>query len=252
MSAFRAAYLGELKKLFWRKKYVAFIIVGVFICIIWAVLGSLASGAALRVSGIPINLVPTPMGVFPFFAQTLIPLLIFMGVSDLITAETVVMKAVIGRPVTRWKLYSGKILAVMSYVSIYLAVIFIVSGALSQLAGAGRAPGLNELLEALFAYAWTLLPLAVLTLFAGLVALFGRSASLTMLILIALYILMRVMPIAAPILAELLFTSHIGWHRLWIGARPTATRLIHMFSIVFGYGVVFFTAGSLLFDRKEY
>jgi len=257
MSGFYAAYLGEFKKLLWRKKYIVFLVIGVVICLIWAAIGAVASGAALRFSGIPINLTPTPMGVFPFFAQTLIPLLIFMGVSDLITAEATVMKAVLSRPVARWKLYSGKMLAVMTYAAIYLVCIYIVSASLNQLLAGfvevgGRALGASELIDAFLAYALTLLPLAVLTLFAGLVALFGRSASLTMLVLIGLYLLMRILPIAAPIFGELLFTSHIGWHRLWIGARPTASRLIHIMTIVMGYGVVFFTAGSLMFDRKEY
>ena len=252
MRAFNAAYLGELKKLFWRKKYIVFIIIGVALCLLWAAVASLASGAIFRFGGIPINLMPTPMGVFPFFAQTLIPLLIFMGASDLITAETAVMKAVIGRPVERWKLYSGKMLAIMSYVAIYLAVIFIVSAVLYQLSQIGRVMSLNGLLQALLAYALALLPLAVLTLFAGLVALLGKSPSLTMLVLIGAYISMRTLPIFMPIFAELLFTSHIGWHRIWIGVRPSPARLVHMFSIVFGYGVVLFTAGSLIFERKEY
>jgi len=248
MSSFNAAYRGEVKKIFWRTKYIAFLIIGAAICLIWAGLGSLASGVAIRVSGMPINLMPTPMGVFSFFAQTLIPLLIFMGASDLLTAESAVMKAVIGRPVERWKLYSGKILAIMSYVAVYLAVIF----ALSAVLGASRIAGVDELTQAFFAYALTLLPLMVLTLFAGLIALFGRSPALTMLVLIGSYLLMRVLPIAFPIFAEMLFTSHIGWHRIWIGVRPSVTRLVHMLSIVFGYGIVFFTAGSLVFDRKEY
>ena len=257
MSGFYAAYLGEFKKLMWRKKYIVFIVIGIFICLLWAAIGSLAAGAALRFGGIPLNLLPTPMGVFPFFAQTLIPLLIFMGVSDLLTAETLVMKAVLGRPVARWKLYSGKMLAVITYAAIYLACIYIVSVFLNQLmaglAGVGgRALGARELIDALFAYALTLLPLAVLTVFAGFIALLGRSASLTMLVLIVVYLSMRILPIAMPIFGELLFTSHIGWHRLWIGARPSASRLIHIMTIVIGYGAVFFTAGSLIFDRKEY
>jgi len=171
-----------------------------------------------------------------------------MGASDLLTAESNVMKAVIGRPVERWKLYLGKMLAIMSYVAIYLAIIFVTSAAL----GTSRIAGADEFSQALLAYVLTLLPLMVLTLFAGLIALFGRSSALTMLVLIGSYLLMRMLPIVFPIFGELLFSSYIGWHRIWIGVRPSSTRLLHMFGIVFGYGVVFFTAGSLMFDRKEY
>jgi len=75
---------------------------------------------------------------------------------------------------------------------------------------------------------------------------------LSMFLLLMLYILLSVLPVFFPVLTEILFTSYLGWHRLWIGALPAAGRLVHMLLIVLGYGVVFSTAGSLLFDRKGY
>lgn len=251
-----AAYLGELKKIMWRKKYMVFLFIGFFICILWAIVGSLISGVALNFVGMPMGHVPTPISVLPFFAQVLIPLLIFMGASDLITAETSIIKSTLSRPVARYKLYSGKMLAITTYVAFYLACIYVVSAFLNQLltraTGTGRPLGLLELVDAFFAYVLTVPPLLVLTLFAGFIALFGRSPSLTMFLLVVLYIIMRVLPIAFPIFSELLFTSHIGWYRLFVGISPTASRLVHMLLILVGYGAVLFTAGSLIFDKKEY
>ena len=252
MTAFFAAYHNELSKLFWRKKYIVFLIIGVLICILWAMLGNVVSGFIGRQGGLFISLMPTPMGVLPFFLQILIPLLIFMGVTDLITTEGSehTMKAMVCRPVERWKLYMGKLLAVLTYVAIYLICIFIVSMVLNQTLGRALSPG--ELFTAFASYTLTIPPLAVLISFAALVALFGRSGTLTMFLLVVVYLVMSALPIVFPIFTELLFTSYLGWYRLWIGALPEASRLIHMLSIVLGYGVVFFTAGSLIFDRKEY
>ncbi|MCL2564708.1 MAG: ABC transporter permease [Defluviitaleaceae bacterium] len=252
MSAFSAAYTGELSKLIKRKKYIVFIIIGLVICLLWALIGSALSGLIGRHGGFFISLAPTPMGALPFFLQVLIPLLIFMSITDLITTEGAehTMKAILCRPVERWKLYSGKLLAVMTYVSIYLACVFIISTVLNQLLG--RPLNLSEIFTAFISYMLTLPTLAVLATFAALVALVGRSATLTMLSLVALYLMMSILPIIFPIFGELLFTSYIGWYRLWIGARPAAPRLIHMLIIVIGYGTVFFIAGSLLFERKEY
>jgi len=252
MSAFLAAYSGELSKLLKRKKYIVFLIIGVVICLLWAVIGSALSGLIGRHGGIFISLAPTPMGALPFFLQILIPLLIFMSATDLITSEGAehTMKAIICRPVERWKLYASKILAIMTYVAIYLSTIFILSTILNRILG--RPLGSFEIFTAFASYALTLPTLAVLASFAALIALMGRSSTLTMLVLVVLYLGMSVLPIIFPIFGELLFTSYIGWHRLWIGARPATSRLIHMLIIVFGYGAVFFTAGSLLFERKEY
>ena len=252
MTAFLAAYHNELSKLFWRKKYIVFLVIGIFICILWAMLGNVVSGFIGRQGGLFISLMPTPMAVLPFFLQILIPLLIFMGVTDLITTEGTekTMKAMIYRPVERWKLYMGKLLAVLTYAAIYLACVFIVSMVLNQILGRALSPG--EIFIAFASYAVTIPPLAVLVSFAALVALFGRSGTLTMFILVVVYMVMSILPVVFPIFTELLFTSYLGWHRLWIGALPDASRLIHMLIIVLSYGVVFFTAGSLLFDRKEY
>ncbi|MCL2405629.1 MAG: ABC transporter permease [Defluviitaleaceae bacterium] len=252
MTAFVAAYLNETDKLVRRKKYIAFLIIGVVICIAWAVLGSIASGLIGQHGGIFVALAPTPMGVLPFFLQILFPLLIFMGVTDLITTEAAehTMKAMICRPVERWKLYAAKLVAVMTYITIYLACVFTVSTILHQ--ALGRGLGMDALVRALASYALTIPTLAVLAAFAALIALLGRSSSLIMFLLVVVYLAMSVLPVFFPILSELLFTSFLGWHRLWIGVTPAASRMLHMLVIVVAYGVVFFMAGSLVFDRKEY
>ena len=252
MTALYAAYRGELSKLLGRKKYIVFLVLGVLICVAWAMLGSVLSGLAGRHGGVLINLTPTPMGVLPLFLQSLIPLFIFMGVTDLITVEgsDQTMRAMLYCPVERWKLYTGKLLAVMTYAIIYLLSVFSVSVVLSQTLGRGLA--LQAVLTAFAAYTLTIIPLAVLTAFAAMVALLGRSSTLTMLVLVVLYIGMNALPLIFPIFAELLFTSFLGWHRIWIGTLPSFARLARMLIIVLGYGVVFYTAGSLLFDKKEY
>jgi len=252
MTAFYASYRNDLTKLLRRKKYIVFLAIGILICIIWAGLSGIASGLVGRLGGFAINLTPTPMGVLPFFLQILIPLLIFMGATDLITVEGAegTMKGAICRPSERWKLYTGKLLAIMTYVALYLVCVFVVSAALNQMVG--RPLGLLEFFASLLAYVLTIPPLTVLAAFAALIALMGRSGSLTMLLLIAAYLAMNILPIVLPVFAELLFTSYLGWHRLWIGALPHGTRLIHIIAILLGYGFVFFTAGSLIFERKEY
>jgi len=252
MYAFYAAYRNETSKIIRRKKYIVFLIIGIIICLLWAVIGGLLAGGIGRVTGFAIVLAPSPMGVLPFFLQILLPLLIFMGMTDLITTEGAehTMKAMICRPVERWKLYAAKQLGIMTYVALYLGCIFTVSAILSQTMGRGLSA--SGLFEAFASYALTLPTLAVLAAFAAFIALFGRSGSLIMFLLVVVYLVMSVLPVFFPILSELLFTSFLGWHRLWIGVLPGASRLLHMMLIVGGYGVVFFMGGSLVFDRKEY
>ena len=252
MAAFIASYRNEWDKLIARKKYIVFLFIGIGICLIWTGLGQLISGFARMQGGISLTLAPTPMGALPGFLQILVPFLMFMGVTDLLTVEGAdnTMKAMICCPVERWKLYASKILAVVTYAVAYLACIFIVCTLLNQIFG--KPLSVSSIFIALASYALTLIPLAILACFAALIALLGRSGTLTMFLLLISYMLLNVLPVFFPVFSEMLFTSYLSWYRLWIGALPGAAKMVHMLLIVFGYGTVFFTAGSLLFDRKEY
>ena len=252
MTAFLPSYRNEWDKLISRKKYLVFLYIGAGLCLLWTGMGQLISEFIRHQGGLSLTLSATPMGALPFFLQILVPFLMFMGVTDLLTVEGAenTMKAMICRPVERWKLYSAKLLAVVTYAALYLAVIFVVCAALNQIFG--KPLSASGLLTALASYALTLAPLAILACFASLIALWGKSGTLTMFLLLLAYLLLNVLPVFFPILTEMLFTSYLSWYRLWIGALPGATKLMHMLLIVLGSGVVFFMAGSLLFDRKEY
>ena len=252
MSSFFAAYRNEWSKLVSRKKYIVFVFIGVALCLLWTGLGKVASGFIRQQGGLSLTFTPTPMGALPFFLRVLVPFLMFMGATDLLTVECAdsSMKAMICRPVERWKLFASKILAVLTYAAAYLTFVFVVCAVLNQLFG--NPIGISGLLVALSSYALTLIPLAILACFAALIAVLGRSGTLTMFLLLISYLLLNVMPVFFPVLSEMLFTSYLSWYRLWIGALPGAAKLIHMLLIVLRYGTVFFTAGSLIFDRKGY
>ena len=249
MRAFGAGVANEFSKLIARKKYIVFLCIGAAICCLWALIGNLITSA---VSGMAVIGRSKPMELLHFFLQVLVPFLMFMGVTDLFTVEAAdsTMKASLIRPVERWKLYTAKLCAVMIYAAGYLISIFIISSLL-QIAFGGMEP-IGSLLISFVSYLLVLIPLAVLCCFASLIALFGRSGTLVMFLLILSYLLLCVLPFAFPVLSELLFTSYLGWYRLFVGALPSFASLSNKLLIVLGYGTVFFTAGSLVFDRKEY
>lgn len=253
MRTLGAGIANEFSKLMARKKYMVFLIIGVAICCLWALIGNLISNLITsNFNSISLNLSPSPMGVLPFFLQVMVPFLMFMGVTDLFTVEASdhTIRASLIRPIERWKLFTSKICAVMIYAAGYLICIFIFSTVFQALFG--QIASFSELMLTFLAYLLILIPLAVLACFAALIAMFGKSGTLVMFLLIMSYIILSVLPFVIPVLNELLFTSYLSWHKLFIGALPAFSKMANMLLIVFGYGVVFFTAGSLLFDRKEY
>ena len=252
MATFNAAYQGEWIKLISRRKYIVFFVLGLTICVGWALLGHAAAQWLGHYSGLWVNLVPTPIGALPFFLRVLMPLIIFMATTDLITTEANQgsIKASLYRPITRWKLYGAKLLAILTYVMVYLMAVFMALSFVSFLFASRFTFG--DVTLAWAAYLLSVPPLAVLIAFAGLVALFSRSSTLVMFLLMAIYGMLYIIPLIFPVLFQALFTSYLGWHRFWIGIIPSPWRLVHMTVVLASYGVAFFMAGSLLFDRQEY
>jgi len=252
MTALKASYINELTKLRARKKYIVFLLIGLAICIIWALLGSLITRIVQRNMSMSLMLSPSPMGVLPLFLHVLLPFLIFMAVSDLFTVECSdnTMKAMLILPVERWKLYTSKLLAVISYVALYLLEIFVCSAVCQLIFGNGDS--FVSILASLASYALILIPLFVLTCFASLISLLGKSGTLTMLLLIVAYLAMNVLPILFPATGPLLFTSYLGFYRLFIGAVPEFGRLMNMLLIVLSSGAVFFLGSSIIFEKKSY
>lgn len=250
MTAFYAAYRNEMDKFFLRRKYTALIIVGVIACILLHVLGSVATNFIGQRSGIGIILMPTPQGLLPFLLRVVMPLIVFMCATDCVTAEAsdLSIRATITRPVERWKVYSAKLFAILSYAFVYMVLIFlasIVSGLFF-----GNTP--ESLLISIVSYLLAIPTLAVLISFAMFIAVLGRSITLTLVVLVIMYAIMSLLPLIFPVMSNLLFTSYLAWHRFWVGISPGFRPLMHIITILLGYGTVFFTSGSLIFDKQEY
>lgn len=252
MKSLRAAYLNELTKLRTRKKYIVFLFIGIALCIMWALLGNLITNIIQRNMSLSLVLAPNPMGVLPLFLYVLLPFLIFMAASDLFTVESAenTMKAMIMLPVERWKLFTAKLLAVITYTAVYLISIFICAAVCQLIFGKGET--VSTILVSLVSYALILIPLFVLTCFAALIALLGKSGTLTMLLLIVAYLALNVLPILFPATGPLLFTSYFSLYRLFVGVIPEFGRLVNMLLIVLSSGAVFFIGGSIIFDKKSY
>lgn len=252
MKTLIAALQGEISKIRYRKKYFVFLILGITICFIWAMLGNLISKVLAENFAVSFFITSTPMGILPFFLHILLPFLIFMGISDLFTVEGAdkTIKAMLMMPVERWKLFTAKILAVMTYIAFYLLAVLFCSSLFQMIFGDGEV--FSKILTSVVSYAIVLIPLFVLACFSAMIALLVSSGTLTMFVLAIAYLILVVLPYLFPVMGQLLFTSYFSWYRLFIGVLPAFTRLANMLLIVFGYGAVFFLGGSLLFEKKEY
>ncbi len=245
-------YKIELDKVLHRKKFVVFMIIGGVISVLWIILSvylqKSLTGDLASIFGMLTGVVP--LGPLPFLVRFMLPLLAFMAVTDLFTSELsdLTIKASLIRPVFRVKLYGAKILAIVTYLAIYLGVILV----LSTVGGIITADfaSVKEVLLSVVAYVVSIVPLTVMVCFAAFVALLIKSSSLAMFVLIFSYVLLSALPLILPIFQRILFTSYLEWYRQLVGVIPGMT-LFNTIIILFSYGVVFFIAGSMVFDKKD-
>lgn len=248
MKAFIACYLGEFKKLRLKKKYTVFTIISALLCIMLALISALIGKAASISSG-SLTL-SVPMTVMSIFTQLIMPLVAAMAVCDLFATEyhDLSIKAQLMRPVTRFKIYTGKLCAVFTVCTLIFLSVYAIS-ALSDFAFTQNRGGL---LYSFGAYVLNLIPLIPVILMAALINQFAKGSTSAMFLCIIIYILMKVAGILVPILDSLLFTGYLEWHKLWLGTTLPLGALISKCILLLGYAITFFSGGYFLFLKREF
>lgn len=247
MRLYAANLINELQKLAARKKYIVFFLIEVAICVLNVLLKLLVSKIAN--GAFQISIQNMAMGMQSFFLQIWIPLIVFLASADLFGTEfqDSSIKAVLCRPISRFKVYLSKLSAVFAVGVICLFGVFVTSMILEgitvgSIAGFGTALG---------AYLLDCLPLLVLVLMAALINQFGKSATVSMFLCIIVYMVLQIGGIFIPQLSGLLFTGYLQWHNIWLGTTLPFGTVIGKIALLLGYGLVFFSGGNFLFLRRE-
>jgi ABC-2 type transport system permease protein len=250
MKPFIANFKNELYKLSTKKKYVVFAIIGILICLFKV----LSAWVVTKLSRgmIPLQIEGMAMGMLPFFAEILIPLMMFMAVTDLFCSEfhDNSIKAVLMRPISRSKVMLSKIFACFTMAIIQFAVVFVTCTLLEAIFGTPAKLG-ESFLVSLSSYAIDLVPLFVLILMAVLINMLTKGSTLAMFLCFLVYALMKYCNYFVPSLSAMLFTSYNQWHKLWIGSRLPFHAMISKILLLVGSGILFYTGGYYLFDKKE-
>jgi len=196
-----------------------------------------------------------PLAYLTLLVQFLLPLHLFMMTADLYAAEAGdrTLRAVIVRPISRFKIYASKQLAIFAVLLAHLAL-----GAASAIAASLLLPAsagssfAGGIADAAAAYAAAALPLFVLGAIAAFIAQLFKNASGALAVGILLYGAAKLLAIFYPAAAEYSPTAYMDWHRILIGnGIASSGSAMTVFSFLLGCGIVFYTAGFYQFDRKE-
>lgn len=250
MSTFLSSYKIELYKLTLKKKYIVFAVFGILFCLfrvgaMWLVSLLSQGELALRLSNLALEMLP-------FFAEVFIPLIIFMAVTDAFASEIQenTLKAMLVRPVTRFKLMLSKALACFTVGAVIFMAIFLASTILELIFGSPVKLG-EYVLKNIGAYAIDLVPVFVLVLMAILINMICRTPTLAMFVCFLTYAVMKYCNFFVPSVNNILFTSYNQWHKLWIGSALPLHALSAKIFLLIGSALVFFTTAYHLFDKND-
>jgi ABC-2 type transport system permease protein len=243
-----ANIINEIQKILSRKKTVFFLTLTVLLPILSAVLLSYAeSTTSIQImtgSNFTLSMLWGYTGLF-------LPLFVMMVASDMFVGEVAdrSLKLVLVRPISRFKVFLSKILAmgimVVTCLSMMLAGSVLSAGMVLQQWNPG------ELFQNLLLYATAAVPMLVLGVFAVFVGQFFRSVSGAFASCVSLYLLAKFVPIFFPSIGAILFSTYTDWHTLWVGNEIPGGRVMAIFLILLSNFVLFFTAAFSLFDKKE-
>lgn len=246
---------NETRKLFTKKKYIVFFIIGVMICIgnfgIKMLINFMASSDMFgSMSSFKLNL-STSLNMLGFLAEIYIPFIVFTATNELFGTEyqNGSIRALLVRPVTRLKIYFSKILAVFVVCAALFLGLFGVSAVLDVISGDMNGV---EFLSVSSVYLIDLFPIFVIILMAALINGVLRNSGLSMLVCIVIYAVLKIGGIFIPTVSGLLFTGYTKWHTLWMGAALPFGVMLNKLMLLLGYTVVLGSSGYYIFLKSDF
>lgn len=238
---------SELYKLATKKKYIVITIIGALICILrlgGSVLISKVSGGEVVIKS---NLIMEMIG---FSADILIPLIVFMAVTDLFASEIQedTLKASLMRPLTRFKVMTSKSIAAFVLGCAALMAMFVICLIIQIISG----NGLGAVPHTFAAYIIDMIPIMSLVAMAVLINMLSKSPTLAMLLCIVAYAVFKYMNYYVSPIGQMIFTAYSQWHRIWIGSSLPITALMSKTGILLGSVLILYTISYIIFDRKDY
>lgn len=250
MAEFKVALINELEKLYKKKKALAAVIFSLAVIILGQlVIWGVRSGFGIRGAG---------GGEFPILVlavaiKTVLPLFIALAAIDGFSGEFSrnIIRVTLTRPVSRFKIFSAKVVAAAIFILLNLLSIFLFSVLIGLLFNYNSMT-ITGFMSSFLAYIVSLLPLLVLVLGVILLTHLLKSGIAVFFAAVILFLASEFLALVLPQYAGLFITSHLGWYKLWLANTFPLTAVLRKLFLMLGYGIMFFAGGFYLFERKEF
>ncbi len=245
MSTLCICFKNEIYKIFQRKKYWILLIVTLGITICGALIGLISN------SVISFSSQNYPYAILSLCCYLFIPFTALMLASDLISGECErnEWKLLLTRHVSRTELLFGKLSAVMVYeffltaANVIVALIFslILSGFTSI-----------NIFAVLMSVVITIIPIAAFVSFAGIISVFCKSGISAFGMGVAAYGGFTLLGLVFSRISSSIFTSYLALYKMIIGQNIPVFRLILGIGVLLGFSLLFLSAASMKFEKREF
>jgi ABC-2 type transport system permease protein len=245
--ALYANTLNETAKLFYQTKTKLTLVLTVLVPVLAAVmLGNLESGIGIALGR------DFPQLMLGLFTVVWLPLFLFMAAAESFSGEYAArtIKLVLLRPVSRAKAFASKVLALLVYLAVLLAAVWLVSVAAGLILDAGTT--LSGLADSAVAYAAAFVAMSAIGIAASFVAQWLRSGVGTLALCVFLYVAAKLLPFFFPEAGVWSFLAYADWHTLWVGDAAGAGKLLQIFVFLLASCMISYTAGWYLFEKKSF
>ncbi|MDT8716492.1 ABC transporter permease [Clostridium sp. 19966] len=239
--------INEIQKLFFKKKTIAFLIAMVLISFLSAFFISSIQSKLVFIS---LAAESFPLIILSSITNVFLPLFIFMSAAETFSGEVSerTIKLVLTRPINRLKVFISKNAAIAIYSALNLFVIMLTT----LLAAFIFKFSVGNLLNIFLSYALDIVPALVVITFASFMVQFFKSSSGALISCILFFMLLRILAIFIKGVNSAIFTSYLNWYTQWSSGGVKVLAHINLLFMLIAYGIIFFTLGFYLFDKKEF
>lgn len=249
MVGFKAAFMNESVKLLKKKKIMAAAILSILAVVIGQIaVTTIKHGLGLRVVGS----VEFPIAVLTFIAYTLLPLFAIFVAIDMFNGESSsnTMKITLLRPVSRFGVFSAKVLNLALFIAgnlLFIMVLSLIAGFIFNPSSAS----LVGIVKVLVSYGLTFFPVFVFALIVVLLSNLIQGGLAVFFLSILVFIGFNFLGIVFSSYSSFFITSMFDWYTLWISESINIFKISRQILIMLGCGIMLFTTGYYLFDRKD-
>jgi ABC-2 type transport system permease protein len=246
MEPLKVVYINELFKISKKKKIKAALIFSILSVIVAAIaVYFLNNFAGIRITGSS----DFSIMVLTVLSYTLFPLFTAFICIDMFAGEFAddTIKFTLTGPAPRFKVFSGKILAIAGFIIVNLIFVMILSLIISIFINGN----MTNVLKILLAYIMEFFPQLIFALTVVFISNITRGTTSAFMLSILIFLLFNGLGFIFPSYKSLFFTSAFDWYTLILGGYINFSKILRVFLILLGYGIMLYTASYYLFEKKE-